>query len=220
MDSGGFGNYWGRIWRFYDITFRHFILNYTFRGLFPVSNNNWLVIGLKPEAISTIPPEAMQGLRAKAVAALPSSSMSALLPQQISKMSYDAATSISPMQLNSLTPSQIESLNKVLNVAMEFETTDDDSARPEEARALDTLSDTGTDSIIGRTKTKTDDDHSHSDGTAKVTTTTPPPVNGSTTTVPPESEGETAPKSSSNSNFVVGPVLIIHAITYWLITFF
>lgn len=134
----------------------------------------------------------MQGLQPQAMQALPSSSLPALTPQQISKMSYHAAKSILPIQQNGLTSAQLEALHGVIDATAELDAgSADDTARPEETRALPS-------DVVGRAKGGQDD---HVINPANPTT---PPTSatteGPTSTTAPESEGETAPKSGSNRN--------------------
>ncbi|ODN05332.1 Stereocilin [Orchesella cincta] len=72
--------------------------------------------GLKPDAITTIPADAMQGLTPLAIKNLPPTGLLSFTTEQLSKMSFSAAMALTPSQLNNLTPAELEAVRAVLQV--------------------------------------------------------------------------------------------------------
>lgn len=79
--------------------------------------------GLKPDAISTIPADAMQGLTPLAVKSLPAASILALTSDQLAKLSYSAAVAFTPAQAHNFSPSQSDALKSVLEIKPDLFTT-------------------------------------------------------------------------------------------------
>lgn len=78
------------------------------------------ISGMKSDAISTIPAEAMQGVTAMAIKSLPTDRIDAFRVDQLSKISYSAAVAFSPSQMNKFSPAQAEAVKAVLQVKPEI----------------------------------------------------------------------------------------------------
>ncbi|CAL8122528.1 unnamed protein product [Orchesella dallaii] len=180
--------------------------------------------GLKPDAITTIPSDAMQGLTPLAIKNLPVTGLLSFTTDQLSKMSFRAAMALSPSQLNNLTPAELEAVKVVLEVQPELfnvPVVPDDHANQDLVARGIALDDGNQTDIHGRARPDT------------VLTTPAPEVEGTdveadnmdtteaTTTTPrPTGVTEPVPKSSSSNlklSFLMILPLIVSVIPVILI---